>query len=227
MASMVERTDLQLQEEVATEIGWDPRFTAGEVGVEVDQGVVTLRGTVSSYQKLIAAADLAAGVAGVKAVANDLVVRPPDRPERDDTAIARAVRWALEWDAEVPDERVQCVVRDGAVTLSGTVEHDYQRRAAVSGVSRLEGVRKVIDRVSVERRWRPDEEIVGDLKANLLPRLPGANLVGFRCRSGLVVLSGFVRSPEERMVAERVAWSVDGVSHVLNSIAVLRSGAGT
>lgn len=217
----LDRTDLQVQEEIAAQVSWDPRFEPAEIGVEVDQGVVTLRGTVSSYQKLVAAGELAAGVRGVKAVANELVVRPPEREQRDDTAIARACRWALEWDAEVPDERVECIVRDGTVTLRGTVEHAYQREAAVAAASRLLGVRRVVDEIGVERRWRSDAEICADLKAAMAPRLSGANLVGFRCRDGLVVLSGFVRTAEERLRAEAIAWSVPGVRHVANGITVL------
>jgi len=218
MTVSVERTDMQLQEEVAAQIGWDPRFTPGEVGVEVDQGIVTLRGTVSSYQKLVAAGEIAASTNGAKAVANDLIVQPPEQADRDDTAIARAVRWALEWDAEVPDERVRCVVRDGVVTISGAVEHEYQHSAAVSAASRLHSVRRVIDAIRVERRWRSDAEICMDLRASLAPPLPGVEMVGFRCRSGLVVLSGFVRTPGDRLAAERIAWSIPGVRHVLNSI---------
>ena len=218
-----DRADLRLQDEVAAEIGWDPRFTPGEVGVEVDQGVVTLRGTVSSYQKLVTAGGIAAGVAGVKAVANDLVVQPPERAERDDTSIARAVRWALQWDADVPDERIECIVREGTVTLRGTVEHAYQRSAAVGAASRLIGVRRVVDEVAVERTQRGDADICADLKAELQPRMPWANMVGFRSRGGLVVLSGFVRTAEERLAAEKVAWEVPGVRHVLNSIALIKA----
>lgn len=221
MTTFLERTDLQLQEEIAAQVAWDPRFTPAEIGVEVDQGVVTLRGTVSSYQKLVAAGEIAAGVRGVKAVANELVVQPPEDPARGDPEIARAARWALEWDAEVPDERVECIVRDGVVTLRGSVEHAYERDAAVDAVSRLLGVRQVIDELRVERWWRSDGAICADLKTELQPRIPWANMLGFRCRDGLVVLSGFVRSAEDRLRAEQAAWKVDGVRHVVNGITVI------
>ncbi len=221
MTSILDRSDPQLQEEIAAELAWDPRFDPAEIGVEVDQGVVTLRGTVATYQKLVAAGEIAADVRGVKAVANDLVVQPPERSVRDDTEIARACRWALEWDAEVPDERVECIVRDGIVTLRGTVEHAYQRAASVQAVARLLGVRKVVDEITVERWWRPDADICADLKGELAPRMPWANMIGFRCRDGLVVLSGFVRSPEDRLRAEQAAWKVPGVRHVVNGIAII------
>jgi len=216
-----DRTDMRLQEEVAAEIGWDPRFTPGEIGVEVDEGIVTLRGTVSSYQKLVSAGEIAAAVAGVRGVANELVVRPPERIERDDTSIARAVRWALDWDAEVPDQDVECIVRDGTVTLLGTVEHLFQRKAAVRAVSRLLGVRRVIDEIAIKRVSRSDGEMCAELKAALQTRLPWAHMVGSRCRAGLVVLSGFVRTADERLLAEKIAWQVPGVRHVVNSIALV------
>lgn len=42
------RNDLRIQEAVQTELNWDPRFAPAEVGVEVDDGVVTLQGTVAT-----------------------------------------------------------------------------------------------------------------------------------------------------------------------------------
>ena len=68
------KTDKQLQLDVLADIARDFRFKPAEVGVEVDAGVVTLTGTVSSYFKLGMAADIAGDVPGVKDVANKLTV---------------------------------------------------------------------------------------------------------------------------------------------------------
>lgn len=48
MKTTVFKTDSQLRQDVIDEIERDWRFKAAELGVEVDQGVVTLTGTVSS-----------------------------------------------------------------------------------------------------------------------------------------------------------------------------------
>lgn len=63
MPTTMRRTDLEIHEEAVAELDWDDRFAPGEVGVEIDDGVITLRGTVSSYPKLRAAADLVSRIA--------------------------------------------------------------------------------------------------------------------------------------------------------------------
>ncbi len=61
---------------------------------------------------------------------------------------ARAVA-ALEWD--VPgSERIRISVRDGRVLLEGTVDWQYQKRAAELVVHRLTGVKTVLNFVEVD-----------------------------------------------------------------------------
>lgn len=96
------KTDKQIQLDVLAEIARDFRFKPAELGVEVDAGVVTLTGTVTSYPTLALAAEIAGNVPSVKDVANKLTVEIAPHAVRDDTRIAQAVRNALEWDVTPP-----------------------------------------------------------------------------------------------------------------------------
>lgn len=49
------RSDAALQADVMSELRWDTRVEETDVGVEVDEGLVTLTGAVSSYVKKLAA----------------------------------------------------------------------------------------------------------------------------------------------------------------------------
>src|SRR3954464_9685345 len=91
------RTDVQVQQDVLTELKWDARVQPNEIGVAVKDGVITLTGWVDSYVKKWAAEEAAHRVAGVKAVANDVEVRLPGSAERTDEDIAAAAVRALEW----------------------------------------------------------------------------------------------------------------------------------
>jgi hypothetical protein len=55
-------------------------------------------------------------------------------------------------------------VRDGVVTLSGSVQHEYQKRAAVHACRATSGVRMVVDNLqapgfqnvwSTKKEWEP------------------------------------------------------------------------
>ena len=112
------KTDIQIQMDVLRELKWDTRVAQTDVGVEVDNRIVTLTGTVDSYAKKTAAERAAHRVVGVLDVANDIEINYPGLGRKTDAEIAQAVRQSLEWDAFVPDQKIRSTVTDGRVTLS-------------------------------------------------------------------------------------------------------------
>jgi len=213
------KTDREIQLDVLAEIARDVRFKPAELGVEVDAGVVTLIGTVTSYAKLAAAAEIAGDVPGVKDVANKLIVEIAPYAVRDDTRIAQAVRTALEWDATVPEERIDSVVRHGVVTLKGTVDFWYERQAAADTVRRLLGVKSVDDHIVIATPERGDGAIEEEVRRALMRRFPLHGLDATVDR-GIATLTGEVFSYRNRNDAENIAWSTSGVKDVLNKIEV-------
>lgn len=213
------KTDREIQLDVLAEIARDPRFKPAELGVEVDAGVVTLTGTVTSYPKLAAAAEIAGDVPGVKDVANKLTVEIAPYAVRDDTRIAQAVRNALEWDTTVPEDRIDSVVRNGAVTLTGTVDFWYERQAAADTVRNLLGVKFVNNHIVIAPRTHSDAAIQEEIKRALLRRFPlhGLDVTVLR---GIATLTGEVFSYRNRNDAENIAWNTSGVKDVLNRIQV-------
>lgn len=220
---MVERylSDEEIQRAVLDELRWDPEVDPTDVGVEVDDGVVTLTGTVGSYTMKYAAEKAAHRVLGVKAVANDIEVVLPGERVRTDTAIAEAAANALRWDTVVPSDRISVTVRDGWVTLEGDVDWYFQKEAAERDVRNLIGVKGVTNLIRVRApRVSPTE-----VKSNIEEALErsaelDARRIRVETRDGKVVLSGTVRSWVEREEAESAAWATKGVTDVENLIIV-------
>src|SRR6266508_6461375 len=127
---MTMKSDAQIHQDVLRQLRWDSRVDDTEVGVAVDQGVVTLTGTVASYAKKLAAQEAAHRVTGVLDVADDIRVKVPGSLGRTDTEIAQAVRHALEWNVMVPDTHITSTVTDGWVTLEGGVNLLREREDA-------------------------------------------------------------------------------------------------
>jgi osmotically-inducible protein OsmY len=135
--------DVQIHRDIAEELEWDPQLRDTELGFAVKDGVVTLSGTVDTYLQKLAAQRAVQRVAGVKAVADELDVKPPSLFARSDTDIAHAAVSALKWNASVPSDTVIVNVEDGWITLEGKVSWWYQRDAAERAVRSLVGVRGV------------------------------------------------------------------------------------
>ena len=129
------KTDAALQRDVMDELKWEPTVTPAEIGVGVKDGVVTLSGDVDTYGEKWTAERAAARVFGVKAVAEELKVRLPGSLKRSDEEIAQAAANALQWNVWLTHiiDRIEVVVEDGWITLSGDVDWWYQKDA-VAGI---------------------------------------------------------------------------------------------
>jgi osmotically-inducible protein OsmY len=214
-------TDRELQEHVQKALDWEPSVDAADIGVSVEQGVVTLRGDVKTYAEKAAAERVALRVFGVKAVADDLNVHVQNTQQRTDTEIAQAVVSALKWNTAVPDERIAVTVTNGWVTLKGHVEWEYQRAAATNAIRYLSGVRGVSSGITVQPRVS-----VPDVQAKIEAALKrsaeiDARRINVAVADGKVTLTGNVHSWFERNQARHAAWSAPGVRDVEDFIAVM------
>jgi osmotically-inducible protein OsmY len=211
------KTDSQIQQDVLRELRWDPRVEETEVGVEVDGGVVTLTGTVSSWAKRVAAQEAAHAVAGVRDVANDIKVRLPGDLVRTDTEIAQAVRRALEWNVMVPHARIESTVSNGWVTLEGTVDTWAEREDAERAVQNLVGVHGVTDKMTVVAAKPALPERVREAIEDALERRAEREAQRIAVQvtpTGVVTLTGRVRSWGEKRAALAAARFAPGVRSV-------------
>ena len=209
------KADSEIQQAVLSELRWDTRVKETDVGVEVDAGVVTLTGTVSSWAKRMAAQEAAHRVSGVLDVANDIQVKVPGSAGRTDTEIASAVRHAFEWDVFVPEARIRTTVSDGWVTFEGDVDYWSQRDAAEKVVRNLTGVRGVSNKIEI----KPPKVIPYDVRQSIEEALERraereARRISVAVSDGRVTLSGVVRSWAEREAVIGAARGTPGVRSV-------------
>jgi len=213
-------TDGEIKRDVARELEWEPMVTAAGVGVAVRDGTVTLTGDVATYAEKLAAVEAAKRVYGVRAVADELRVKLSSRHQRDDSDIAEAVANVLRWNVNIPEGRVTATVRNGVVTLQGTVELAYQRYEAERAVHNVVGVVAVFNEMQVEQQAsakRVEEQISEALRR-------GADLDAQRIRvevhGGTVELSGRVHSLHEADLARWAVMSAPGVNEVKSHLVV-------
>jgi osmotically-inducible protein OsmY len=204
--------------DVQAELEWEPSLDAAGIGVAVQDGAVTLTGHVKSYTEKLAAEKAAKRVKGVVAVANDLLVHPAGA-RRDDSDIAKAVTDALRWNMTVPSG-IQAVVTQGWVKLAGTVDWDFQRRAAYDTVRPIEGVRGVVNDITLKPRATPSEVKQRIESAFRRSAQIDAEHVTVSLTGSTAILNGNVRSWSERKEAEHAAWSAPGVMRVENNLVV-------
>jgi osmotically-inducible protein OsmY len=216
-------SDEALIRHVRDELYWDPKISDSDaIAVDAALGAVTLRGTVSSLRQRHEAKRAAERVSGVIGVDNQLAVRPLiDEQRREDASIGGDVLQALMLNGFIPGT-IDAKVHDGVVTLTGTVEWQYQRDEATFVASNIVGVVDVVDQIelvhSTPRTGDVRESIEKAFKRHAALE---ANDLRISTSNGTVTIDGTVRSWSEHDEAIAAAWAAPGVQLVVDHLKVV------
>jgi osmotically-inducible protein OsmY len=218
---MMMKTDKQLQQDVLDELVWEPSVDAAEIGVSVENGVVILNGAVKSLTEKWTAERVTQRVDGVRAVTDELTVKPAGDSKQGDPQIAQAALNALDWNASVPNDRIKVLVENGWVTLDGNVEYHFQKDAAEGAIRNLKGVKGVSNLITIKPRVATGDVIHAIKKALHRAAQVDAEKISVEATGSKVILRGNVRSWAEREEAERAAWAAPGVTNVQNDVRIV------
>ncbi|KQT50665.1 ornithine aminotransferase [Aureimonas sp. Leaf454] len=212
--------DIKLRQTVMDALEFEPSIDCADIGVAVDNGIVTITGHVPTYAQKSTVERIVMRVKGVKGIAQEIEVRPTGSHRTADDEIARRAVSTLRWNTSVPVDAIQVKVEKGWVTLAGTVEWQYQKTAAFDAVRHLPGVVGVANLVQLS----PSAQ-ASDIKRRIEDALKrdamiDASAIRVDVRQGEVTLAGHVKAWSERESAEWAAWSAPGVTHVEDHIRV-------
>jgi osmotically-inducible protein OsmY len=152
------KTDAELYCDVQAELAWDPRFDHRALSIQVQDGVVTLTGTVNQYADRYLAAEVAGNVPGVRAVANDVGIKVACQGEWHDTELALAAANALHRDLPAVSG-IKAIVNKGWITLTGQADRESHKSAADRVVRGLPGVVGVVNSITLASMTEPAEDI--------------------------------------------------------------------
>jgi osmotically-inducible protein OsmY len=217
------KTDRQLQADVLAELEWDPQVQRNEIGVIAKDGAVTLTGVVQSYAEKVAAERAAKRVNGVRAIAQDIQVKLPDEMRESDEGIAEKFARLVAWTSPLRDTDVIAEVQNGYVTLTGEVDHPYQKQVAVKRVGELDGVIALTNDIRV--RARPSEANAPTVARQITSALHRhasieASNIHVSVEDGKVTLEGTIPTYAERELVEDAALATAGVKDVENRLLV-------
>ncbi len=213
------KTDIQLKKDIEEELRWDPKVNSAQIGVTVENGAVSLLGTVNTYAEKWAAEDAIRRVSGVRTVAQDLTVKILSDHKHSDSEIASAVQSALRWHVFIPNT-VTAKVHQGSITLEGQVNWNYQRESAERAVRYLPGVVAVHNWITLKPQTsaaQVREKVVAALQRQATT---DAKSIHIDTSGGKVTLTGHASSWKSVEDAANAAWAAPGVTEVVNQVTV-------
>jgi len=190
------------------------------VRITVEDGVVSLTGSVASYSQKWAIERAASRVIGVKDVRDYLAVHPATTDALADHDIERAARAALAWDARVP-ACVRVAVTDGVLRLQGMVDRPWQRDAAEDAVRNLLGLRDLANEIRLAPDPPPatlEHDVVEALRRRYGAH---ADAIAVAAADGRVILSGRVSSFAVLHEVLRAVRAVPGVALIVDRMLVV------
>lgn len=222
------RSDNDIQRDVASALAFDSATAKMPIHAQVRDGIVTLVGTVHSWQEQQLAERIADAVRGVHFTRNTLVTT--QAAKRTDSALIGDVQSRLAWDVFTEHDPITPTVKDGKVTLSGTVGSAAEKRRAardawVDGVTGVDAKALVVNTASPpDKNLRPsstksDGAIALAIKTAALydPRVKAFN-VNPDVKDGVVTLTGTVDTLNAKMTAEELARDTVGVRDVKDQL---------
>ena len=143
------RSDSEIKLAIQAELPLDPRVSAFSPSVTVEDGMVTLSGTVGNLKAKTSAEQDAKNIAGVWRVDDLLKVRPKDQPA--DAEMQKQLKAALSWDPFLDSSTIEAGVTNTVASLSGTVDSSFQKAEALDVASRIKGVTMVRNHLKTEQ----------------------------------------------------------------------------
>ncbi|MFW5778110.1 MAG: BON domain-containing protein [Bacteroidota bacterium] len=240
----IDKTDEQIRQAVKDAFLYDPRVFSFNPNVSVEDGYVTLTGTVDNFQAKRAAEHDARNVVGVLGVNNYLKVRPSEITE--DSALEERISAALQQNPAVEKWEIDVTAVNGVVYLSGKVDSYFEKSRAADIAAKTSGVIDVNNNIDVmddlnRGYWdyygwnsyyppmqdldiptlKTDNEIKNSIE-NHIWWSPYVNTddVEVSVNNGKAILAGTVETEQEKLFAEINAYE-GGAAEVENNILVL------
>jgi hyperosmotically inducible periplasmic protein len=142
------RYDNQIQTTVTQKLTSKSQFQ--NVKSNVEDGIVTLTGTVDLYQRKLDAAKLARKTASVQGVRNLITVAGPNVPDAQlEQKLATKLRYVrVGYDNTF--DYFALGVKDGVVTVEGQDRTGVGREEALGEIANMPGVKDVVENISVQ-----------------------------------------------------------------------------
>ncbi|MBD3187753.1 BON domain-containing protein [Candidatus Bathyarchaeota archaeon] len=209
--------------EIIKELTWNGKVDASTITVEVDDGVVTLAGTVGSFLERVEAEMVIRNMKGVKDVQNEIKINPLELTRYpSDEEMQERIMKILSWDGGINEMKLDTSVENGIVLLEGTVDAFWKRSYVEYKISGILGVRGIVNKIAIApKEQRSDENIAKRIMdAIYKKKLASPGDIDLKVKDGVLEFRGEVEDWNTWWRIYNLASSMQGVVEIIDSIRV-------
>lgn len=199
-----------------------------DIQVSVQNGVVTLTGTVNNVAAKEQADHRVHGTKGVQAVDNQIHIAGPNVPDSElQQKLVKSIEYSRVGYGTTPFNAISVNVQNAVVTLGGHAYGPVDADTAVNIAQNTKGVQDVIDNIQVDP-VSPNDDQIRRAEYRSIYGFPSLNKyaidpaqpIRISVQNGNVTLYGSVDSQADKNAAGIRANTVPGVFHVTNDLQV-------
>lgn len=212
-----------LKEEVLEKLEWDDRIEPSGIRLDLEEGEVTVSGSVPSYSAKQAVWEEITTTPGVTGVLDEMSVEyPPNLPVPADEEIRTHATSIFMMHSGFNTDRIDLKADNGQVDLEGTVQSYWQKKRAESLISDIHGVKSVQNKLSVVPTDQYTDKVIAEKIVRLYEKHGyfDPEMIDVKVQDGVVTLSGILPNGMVKREAIQLISYIPGIRDIADNLSV-------
>jgi len=215
------KTNESLPLKVANQLKKDPLLKDAEIAVELYSHEVIVSGKVNKFFKKALACKIVSEITGIKSVIDRIEVQLINPDQFNDEIITKAIVEKFEKNFGNSYKNIEISIKNGHVTLEGTLKWKYQKMLATDCITYLEGIVSIQNNIAV---GTVSEPIISekDILAAIYKEKSIISDISVDVNGRKVIVAGNVPSTFQKNLIEKIVRSVPGVTEMESRLLLVK-----
>jgi len=209
------KSDKNIRQYILKAFEANPLLLGAKIDVEVNNSEVRLLGTADKFCMKAIARKTAKEIAGVRTVADEIVIIINDEDKISDSEIESRIIEIFRKNFGNTHNAIKTIVKDGYVWIEGRMKWKYQKDLAEECIRCVEGIKNINNNIFV-----PDSVETGIDEKDVLAAIYSDHSIKSDIKTEIVgnrvILKGIVENMDQKHLVTRLVRNVPGVREIEN-----------